>query len=75
MPGRPTTSAYGRAGACCACSRYEMDGLCFFFFKFRLSYLPFLMPYLFETAGHTEILWSGHSNPAIVVSYYRRHAR
>ena len=21
MPGRPTTLAYGRAGACCACSR------------------------------------------------------
>ena len=21
VPGRPTTSEYGRAGACCACSR------------------------------------------------------
>ena len=30
----------------------------FFFFKSRLSYLPFLMPHLLETAGHSEILWS-----------------
>ena len=34
VPGRPTTLAYGRAGACCACSRCGMDGLCFFCFLF-----------------------------------------
>ena len=44
--GRPTTLAYGRAGACCACSRCGMGGLCFIFFKSHLSYLPFLMPHL-----------------------------
>ena len=47
MPGRPTTLAYGRAGACCACSRSGMGGLCFiYFFQSSLSYLPFLMPHL-----------------------------
>ena len=48
MPGRPTTLAYGRAGlGACACSRCGMGGLCFiYFFKSRLSCLPFLMPHL-----------------------------
>ena len=32
VPGRPTTLAYGSAGACCDCSRCGMDGLCFIFF-------------------------------------------
>ena len=55
MPGRPTTLAYGWAGACCACSRCG-TGVFFFFFCFfffvvvvvssRLSYLHFLMPHL-----------------------------
>ena len=40
VPGRPTTLVYGRAGACCAYSRCGIGGLCFFF-KCRLSYLPF----------------------------------
>ena len=33
---------------------------CFFFLIFLscLSYLPFLMPHLWEMAGHAEILWS-----------------
>ena len=49
MPGRPTTLAYGKAGACCACSRYGTGGLFFFlllsfflFFISPVSYLPFL---------------------------------
>ena len=52
MLGRPTSLAYGRAGACCACNRCGMGGLFFFFvvvvvvFKSRLSYLSFLMPHL-----------------------------
>ena len=47
VTGRPTTLAYGRAGACCACSRCGMGGLFFIlFFRSRLSYLPFLMPHL-----------------------------
>ena len=29
MPGHPTTLAYGRAGACCTCSRCETGGLFF----------------------------------------------
>ena len=45
VPGRPTTLAYGRAGACCACSRCGMGGL--FFIVFISSILfPFLMPHL-----------------------------
>ena len=37
VPGRPTTLEYGRAGACCACSRCGTGGLflvvvCFCFF-------------------------------------------
>ena len=45
VPGRPTTLAFSRARACCACSRCRTGGL--FFFSSRLSYLPFLMPHLF----------------------------
>ena len=45
VPGRPTSLAYGRAGACCACSRCRMGGL-FLFFSSHLSYFPFLMPHL-----------------------------
>ena len=33
--GRPTTLAYGRAGACCACSRCRTGGLFFFCFFFH----------------------------------------
>ena len=43
VPGHPTTLAYGRAGACCACSRCGMGGLCFFFvFFLNLVYPIFL---------------------------------
>ena len=49
--------AYGSAGACCACSRCETSGLSFYF---HLVYPVFLFKRLisWETAGHTEILWS-----------------
>ena len=40
MPGRPTTLAYGRAGA------GRVGFFFFFFFSSRLYYLPFLMPHL-----------------------------
>ena len=47
VPGRPTTLEYGRAGACCACSRCGAGGLFLVvFLSSRLSYLPFLMPHL-----------------------------
>ena len=42
VSGRPTTLAYGRAGACCACSRCGMDGLFFVCFCFHLVYPIFL---------------------------------
>ena len=45
MPGRPTTLAYGRAGACCACSKCGMCGLCFIFLNLVYP-IPFLMPHL-----------------------------
>ena len=41
VQGRPTTLAYGRAGASCACSRCGTGGLFFVLcFPSRLSYLP-----------------------------------
>ena len=43
VPGRPTTLAYGRAGAGCACSRCGTGGL---FFLSPLAYIPFLMHHL-----------------------------
>ena len=49
--GRPTTLVYGRARACCACSRCGTGGLFFFLFvcfSSRLSYFPFLMPHILE---------------------------
>ena len=75
---RPTTLAYGRAGACCACSRCGMGGLFFFFFFFlNLSILS-----SFSNASSVgrwldvlKYCGLGHSNPAVVVSYYRRCAR
>ena len=45
VPGRPTTLAYGRAAACCACSRWGRVG-CFLFYFILSIYLPFLMPHL-----------------------------
>ena len=40
VPGRPTTFAYGRAGACCVCSRCGTGGL--FLYLFHLVYPIFL---------------------------------
>ena len=52
MPGRPTTLAYSRAGASCACSRCGTGGL-FFILLSRLSYL-FPVPHLL---GNGWIYW------------------
>ena len=43
-----TTLAYGRAGACCACSRCGMGGLgfCVFFLNLIYPIFLFLMPHL-----------------------------
>ena len=74
MPGRPTTLAYGRAGACCACSRCGTGGLFFFFISSILSF--------FSNASSVDrgldilkYCGLGRYNPAVVVSYYRRRAR
>ena len=45
------------------------------FFKSRLSYLPFLMPHLLGDGWTLKYCGLGRSNPAVVVSYYRRRAR
>ena len=45
--GHPTTLAYSRARACCACCRCRTDGLFLCFFSSHLSYFPLLMPHLF----------------------------
>ena len=77
VPGHPTTLAYGKAGACCACSRCGTGGLFFVVvFSSRLSNLPFLMPHLFWR--RLDILkYCGLRcyNPTVVVSYHLRRAR
>ena len=74
MPGRPTTLAYGRAEACCACSRCGTGELFFIFF---ISSVLSSFPNASSVGRRLDILkycGLGRSNPAIVVSYYRRCA-
>ena len=54
VPGRPTTLAYGRTRAAVLAAGAGRVG-CFFFFFFTLSSLCLIC---WETAGHSEILWS-----------------
>ena len=54
----PTTLAYGRAGACCACSRCGKGGLFLFFFISSILSSFSNASSLGEMAGHTEIFWS-----------------
>ena len=84
MPGRPTTLAYGRAGACCACSRCGTDGLffffccCFFVCVFFISSILSSFSNASSLARQLDILkycGLGLYNPTVVVSYYRRRAR
>ena len=71
MPGRPTAlHRVGQGPAVLAAGAGRVS--CFFvvvvvvvvcfiiiiIISSRLSYLPFLMPHLLETAGYTEMLWS-----------------
>ena len=76
VPGRPTTLAYGRAGACCACSKCGTGGLFFILFVFISSF--YLLFYNASSVGRRlDILkycGLGRYNPAVVVSYYRRRA-
>ena len=74
VPGRPTTLAYGRTGACCACSRCGTGGLFFFFFFF----FHLVYPNASSVGRWLDILkYCGldRYNTAVGVSYYRRRAR
>ena len=87
MQGRPTTLAYSREGACCACRRCGTGGLFFFFvffFFFFFFFVLFISSILssFSDASslgrRLDILkycGLGRYNPTVVVSYYRRRAR
>ena len=76
MPGRPTTLAYGRAGACCACSRCKMGGLffsVFFFFLFFVFVSSILSSFSNASSlvGRLDILkycGLGRYNSTVVVS-------
>ena len=75
MPGRPTTLAYGRAGA----SSVLAAGAGW------VGYVFFLISSILSSFSNASSVgrWLdilkyyglGHSNPAVVVSYYRRCAR
>ena len=43
VPGRPTTLAFSRAGACCVCSRCGTGGLFFFFFFFLIFFISSIL--------------------------------
>ena len=78
MPGRPTTLVYGRAGACCACSRCG-TGVLFFFclFVFFISSILSSVSNASSLGRRLDILkycGLGRSNPTVVVSYYRRRS-
>ena len=76
MPGHPTTLAYSKARACCACSRCGMGGLFLcVFFSSRLS------DFTISNASSPGDGWTrlkycglGHYNPTVLVSYYWRCA-
>ena len=74
VPGRPTTLAYGRSGACCACSRCGMGGICFmlFFFKNLSSFSN--ASSIGRRLDNLKYCGLGRSNSAVVVSYYRKRA-
>ena len=67
--GRTTTLAYGRAGACCACSRCGMGGLCLFIFL--ISSILSVFSNASSVRRRLDILKKncdlGRSNPAVVV--------
>ena len=83
--GRPTTLAYGRAGACCACSRCGTGGLffccCFYVLFFCLFFISSVLSsfpnasYLGRRPSILKYCGAGRCNPAVVVSYYWRRAR
>ena len=76
VPGRPTTLAYGRAGACCASSRCGTVGL--FFLFFFISSILFSFSNASSLERRLDILkycGTGRDNPMVVVGYYRKHAR
>ena len=77
VPGRPTTLEYGRAGACCACSRCGPGGLFLAFFFFFFLCILSSFSNASSIGRRLDILkygGLGRYNPAVVVSYYRRRA-
>ena len=73
--GRPTTLAYGRTGACCACNRCGTDQLFFFFLISSILSSFSDASYLGRRLDILKYCGGGRYNPAIVVSYYWRRAR
>ena len=75
VPGLTTTLAYGRAGACCACSRCVTGGLFFIFF---ISSILSSFSNASSLGRRLDILkycGLGRYNSTVVVSYYWRLAR
>ena len=60
--GRPATSAYSKARACCASSRCMTGGLYVFFYVFHLSSLSNVLSFG-RQLNMTEILWFWLLNP------------
>ena len=67
-----STLAYGRAGACCACSRCGIGGLFFFISSILSSFSK--VSSLGRRLDILKYCGLGRYNPAVGVSYYRRHA-
>ena len=66
MPGHPTTLAYGRAGACCACSRYVMVGLFYIFLISSILSSFSNASFLGKWLDILKYCGLGHYNPMVV---------
>ena len=74
--GRPTTLAYGRAEARCACSRCGTSGLLFIYFFISSNLSSFSnASSLRRWLDILKYCGLGRYNPTVVVSYYRKWAR
>ena len=71
MPGHPTTLAYGRAGPTVLAAGVGLVGYVFLFFL-NLVYPIFLVGRQLDNLKYCGL---GRSDPAVVVSYYRRFVR
>ena len=74
MPGRSTTLAYGRAGACLL-QQVGICGLCFIYIFFKILSILSSFSNASSVGRWMDILkycGLGRSNPVVVVSYYQR---